>query len=149
MQMESISKKFKISYLHYLPRYTGEEGILHGHNAEVELIFKKHSGQFNNYPGMILCFSTIEMYVKPMLSKYLDKKNLMEVFQNFVDIEAENNFMWPLSDTGEKVWSTTPENIARFIIDKVKKLPIGTSLLGIRFWDDPDNCVEIYLDDSE
>lgn len=117
----TVTRRFKFCYAHHLPGYEGKCKTVHGHNAVVEVTFGDTEDDF---PGMVIDFTKIKEYVKPIIEK-LDHKNLNDF--PFLSIET---------------LPPTAEVIAEYIGREILLTAIGKYLQKIRLYETEDCFVE-------
>jgi 6-pyruvoyltetrahydropterin/6-carboxytetrahydropterin synthase len=157
---QTVTKKFTADYAHHLPKYHGKCANPHGHTALIEVTFRAPE-DYRPYPGIIIDFGDIKTYCKGIIDHYIDHKDLngFEELLNDKDAQSIFNIVIPgteeveltvdgpkaIPDTGEKVWSTTAENIVRFLAAKIMQTPIGDGLVHIRFHETPTSWTDLHI----
>lgn len=84
--MLSVTRRFEISYSHFLPDYQGDCSNMHGHNALIEVEFGRSEvhvnpvvpGATDEYPMMVCDFKHIKHVVGSIINA-LDHANLNEL----------------------------------------------------------------------
>ena len=148
--MQTVTKVFRASYSHTLPRYQGKCGQLHGHNARIEVTFRTPI-DYLAYPGIVLDFKDIKAYVEPIVNKFIDHQDLNGRDKSgFIlkDPEAIKAFE-VMTEAGERFWSTTAENIAKFLAIKILKTPVGDGLVHIRIWETDDSYTDLFVEENQ
>lgn len=143
--MLTVTKRFEFCYAHNLPKYAGKCSSVHGHNSTVEVTFEKPYNHVS-YPGMVIDFSDIKKFVKPIIDS-LDHKFLNKDVYPFTEAamymcEAPDTL--PEEELKKIQHEVTPtaENIATFIVTEIQKTPIGEGLVRVRVYETPDNWAE-------
>lgn len=125
--MITVTRRFEISYSHFLNGYCGDCSNLHGHNAIIEVTFAPGAIDKNVYPGMVLDFKEINSKVGAVLDRF-DHKHL-----NDVDLFAGMN--------------PTAENMATVIAQEIKAMPdIKADLVSVKVTETADSWAIWYND---
>lgn len=120
--MITVTKKFNISYGHFLPDYVGDCKEQHGHNSEIEVEFAGSPCMPAAYPGMVVDFKRIKEIVEPIVNS-LDHKNL--------------NTIKPFDTI-----NPTAENIANHLAMRIKETILGVGLIRVRASETSDSYAE-------
>lgn len=128
MTQMKITKRFEISYSHFLPNHKGKCADLHGHNAVVELTFGMDIGSFVGYQhsGMVLDFGDIKELFENEIKEKFDHKHLNDV----VDLEpptAENLCL----------------EIESIVMNNIVEVDENARLLSVTVWEDRDSCATL------
>ena len=120
--MITVTKKFSISYGHFLPGYSGDCAKQHGHNSEIEVEFTDSPKMPYAYPGMVVDFKDIKKIVGPIINK-LDHENLNDLTPFFSK-------------------PPTAENMALYLAAEIKKTTLGPGFVRVRVSETPDSFAE-------